>query len=84
MKLMLWLHREEADAWLVSLSGVGSGVFLPKSQIAIEAGHPVPVMQPVGPVAIELPAWLAQRERLVVEREEGQGSLFDRQPGSRL
>ncbi len=76
MKLMLWLHREEADAWLVSRAGVGAGVYLPKSQIVLPPpGHPVPLAGPVGPVAIEVADWLAARERLVREDDPAQWEL---------
>lgn len=75
--LKLWLHREEGDAWVCSASGIGAGTFLPKSEIAIEEGHPVPTMLPVGPVRVELPRWLARDRGLVDTPAEGQGSLFD-------
>lgn len=74
--LNLWLHREERDAWLVSRSGVGAGRFLPKSEIDIEDGHPVPVLGAVGPVRVSLPDWLAEKEGLSEAKAEGQGSLF--------
>lgn len=74
--LKLWLHREERDAWLVSRAGVGAGVYLPKSEIAIEAGHPVPLMTPVGPVSVELPAWLAADRGLITADNSQQGNLF--------
>ena len=72
----LWLHREERDAWLVSRGGLGAGVFVPKSQLVLEAGHQVPVMAPVGPVDAELPDWLAEEKGLVDVKVEGQGDLF--------
>lgn len=75
--LRLWLHREERDAWLVSRFGVGAGVFLPKSEIEIEPGHPVPVLQPVGPVSIEVPEWLALDRGLIEPAAHpDQGALF--------
>ncbi len=76
MNLKLWLHREERDAWLVSRGGVGAGVYLPKSEIAIEAGHPVPVLGPVGPVTVEVPRWLAEREGFAEASDPAQASLF--------
>lgn len=75
--LPIWLHREEADAWLVSLSGVGAGVFVPKSEIAIEEGHPVPTLMPVGPVKVEMPVWLAREKGLWAPPDPNQGSLFE-------
>jgi len=76
--LDLRLHREERDAWLVSRSGVGAGRFLPKSEIEIEDGHPVPLLHgsPVGPVRVRLPDWLAEKEGLAEVKAEGQGDLF--------
>jgi len=72
----LWLHREEGDAWLVSRTGVGAGVFVPKSQLVLEVGHPVPVFSPVGPLDVELPDWLAAEKGLTTKKVEGQGDLF--------
>lgn len=72
----LWLHREEGDAWLVSRGGVGAGVFVPKSQLRLEPGHPVPVLAPVGPVDAELPDWLAEDKGLIDVKVDGQGDLF--------
>jgi len=74
--LKLWLHREERDAWLVSVGGLGAGVYLPKSEIAIEQGHAVPVLAPVGPIAIELPEWLADDRGLRNRPDINQGDLF--------
>lgn len=76
VRAQLYLHREEHDAWLVSRSGVGAGVFVPKSQLVLEAGHPVPTLVPVGPVHCELPDWLAAEKGLVDAKVEGQGDLF--------
>jgi len=72
----LWLHREETDAWLVSRGGVGAGVFVPKSLLVLEVGHPVPVFAPVGPVSGEMPDWLAEEKGLIDGKVEGQGDLF--------
>lgn len=74
--ISLWLHREEADAWLCSRGGVGAGVYLPKSEISIEPGHPVPDFGPVGPVKVDVPRWLAEREGLVRTDDVNQGALF--------
>jgi hypothetical protein len=71
----LYLHREEDDAWLVSRGSVGAGVFAPKSQLVLEAGHPVPTLMPVL-VDAELPDWLAREKGLVDVKVEGQGDLF--------
>jgi len=72
----LWLHRDVGDAWLVSRGGVGAGVFVPKSQLVLEDGHPLPLLAPVGPVAAEMPDWLAEDKGLVDVKFEGQGDLF--------
>lgn len=72
----LWLHREAGDAWLVSRGGVGAGVFVPKSQMVLEVGHPMPVMAPVGPVSVEMPAGIAEEKSLIDVKVEGQGDLF--------
>lgn len=86
--LRLYLHRDERDAWLVSLSGVGAGVYLPKSEIEIEGmsappsgpaqpvGGPSRLHGPVGPVNVELPRWLAEDRGLVSQADEKQGSLW--------
>lgn len=74
--LKLWLHRDETDAWLVSLGGIGAGVWLPKSEITLEPDHPVPVLGPVGPVEISMPIWLADKRSLRVTTGPEQGSLF--------
>lgn len=74
--LRLWLHREEADAWLVSTAGVGAGSYLPKTEISIEDGHPVPVMMPVGPVKVTVPRWLAADRGLWSPPDPNQSSLF--------
>lgn len=76
VRAKLWLHREERDAWLVSRSGLGAGVFVPKSQLVLEPGHPVPTLTPVGPLDVELPDWLAEEKGLVDVKAEGQGDLF--------
>ncbi len=91
VRAKLWLHREERDAWLVSRTGLGAGVFVPKSQLALEPGHPVPVFAgssaprsgaanlfggPVGPLDVELPDWLAEEKGLIDVKVEGQGDLF--------
>lgn len=75
-KLSLWLHREERDSWLVSRSGLGAGVYLPKTQIALEDGHPLPLAGPVGPVRVVLPDWLAEDRGLLDREDEAQGGLF--------
>ncbi len=74
--LKLWLHRDVGDAWLVSRGGLGAGVFVPKSQLVLEAGHAVPTLVPVGPVAAEMPGWLAEEKGLIDVKVEGQGDLF--------
>jgi len=71
----LWLHREEGDAWLVSRGGVGAGVFVPKSQLRLEPGHPAPVFGAVQ-VDVEMPDWLAEEKGLIDVKVEGQGDLF--------
>lgn len=76
VRAKLWLHREEGDAWLVSRSGVGAGVFVPKSLLVLEVGHEVPVFGPVGPLDVELPDWLAEEKGLIDVKVEGQGDLF--------
>jgi len=71
----LWLHREERDAWLVSRNGVGAGVFVPKSLLELEPGHPMPVFAPVT-IDARLPDWLAEEKGLIDVKVEGQGDLF--------
>jgi hypothetical protein len=72
--LRLWLHREEKDAWLVSLTGIGAGVWLPKSEIVVPDDA---IGGLSGAVAVDMPDWLAEQKGLRSAPAEGQGSLFD-------
>lgn len=71
--LRLWLHREEKDAWLVSLAGVGAGVWLPKSEIVVPEDA---VGGLNGAVQVELPEWLAESKGLRSAADDRQESLF--------
>lgn len=71
--LRLWLHREERDAWLVSLSGIGAGEWLPKSLIDVPDGA---VGGLNGPVEVMVEQWAAEDRRLATRGDGDEPGLF--------
>ena len=76
IRIDLWLHRDQGDAWLMSRSGVGQGTYVPKSAVVLEEGHPVPTLMPVGPIRCEIDRGFGELKGLVEVKDERQGEMF--------
>lgn len=72
----LYLHRDQGDAWLVSGSGVGAGIFVPKSSIEWKDAVRMPTLAPEGPFAAEIDRNMGELKGLVTRPDPNQGDLF--------
>lgn len=76
IELKLWLHREQGDAWLVSASGVGAGVYVPKSSVDWLEPLRLPTLAPEGPFAARLDRAIGESKGLVQRPDPNQAEMF--------